>query len=78
MGFEDVEDVYETEADFYNFSSEDSFSFENIYETKVNHPKISVNAIIEKILKYTKILYAENLSGKEEYGYEPNEDRRNM
>lgn len=66
---EEIEEKYGPEYADFNISSEDIFNIWDVYESDSDMSKISVNGIVDKILKYTEIDHADNLAGKEEYGY---------
>ena len=66
---EEIEEKYGPENADCEFSSADIFNIWDIYKADSDMSKISVKGIADKILKYTKMYYADNLVGKEAYGY---------
>ena len=66
---EEIEEKYGPENADFEFSSTDIFNIWDVYEADSEMSKISVKGIADKILKYTKMYYADNLVGKEAYGY---------
>ena len=66
---EEIEEKYGPENADCEFSSADIFNIWDIYKADSDMSKISVKGIVDKILKYTKMYYADNLVGKEAYGY---------
>ena len=66
---EEIEEKYGPENADCEFSSADIFNIWDIYKADSVMSKISVKGIADKILKYTKMYYADNLVGKEAYGY---------
>ena len=66
---EEIEEKYGPENADFEFSSADIFNIWDVYEADSEMSKISVKGIADKILKYTKMYYADNLVGKEAYGY---------
>ena len=66
---EEIEEKYGPENADCEFSSADIFNIWDIYKADSDMSKISVKGIADKILEYTKMYYADNLVGKEAYGY---------